>query len=341
LQGSNDNTAWTDLDTQSNIRWNPSTTETETKSFSVDTFTAYRWYRLHITAAHGVWSYHSGVFLKGFQLYDKGTPTTVRENEVGFIYSFNPTHIHRVIIRGDAVFKDRVGAILTADTPETNEEWVPMENDLFEMTIPVGRMTDTIRLNLAAGENAIYDRLLIYTDWTTRLESILKMDVEVKTFLDRIAVIEDIHFVTGKKEKIAAGMTGSLVYQSEQSKKICRIDIVCDSNARARLLNEGFDWQEEDLGALVYWRGINILEEPTYITEYTFAFGGMDSEKNWIGEGVIFSTHFYEEVQRTEYDSPMCPFKRRITAAKNFWTTMEFYLKNFVATCDLTERVDR
>jgi hypothetical protein len=204
------------------------------------------------------------------------------------------------------VFKERVGAIITtSDTPETSDEWIPKENDLYEITIPVGRITDTIRLNLAVGENAIYDRLLIYVDEVTRLESLQRVDVEVKTFLDRIDVIEDVHFVTGKKEKIAAGMSGSLIYQSELSRKICRIDIVCDSNARARLLNEGFDWQEEDLGTLVYWRGINIIEAPTYITEYIFDFGGTDAEGNWINEGIVFSTHFYEEVQKTEYDSPI------------------------------------
>jgi hypothetical protein len=117
--------------------------------------------------------------------------------------------------------------------------------------------------------------------------------------------LNGLRLVRENKNRITGGMSGNLTYQSEQSRKICRIDIVCDSNARARLLNEGFDWQEEDLGDFLFWRGINILPVPEFITEYTFQFSGRDTNGNVIGDGIIHCVHFYEEIEQTEYDSPI------------------------------------
>jgi len=373
-------------------------------------------------------------------------PREIKGVEVDFIYTFNPTHIHQIVLTGDAAFKERVGDImLTSGTLETEHEWVPTDEGLFNITILVGRVTDTIRLSLAEGEEAIYDGMQIWISATALLPSQQFENIEIRTFLETTAIVtglpleectrvsgnwnfalgkwlhnsnsgstsilrvpvsyfgeacvleldvrwnlevsssswqgnytaeffvsrlndtsqsshlarfhqsvrsttsgtqrnagsatvrlelnadtpnisrdnfvqivvysyisnrcevelSGLRFVRENKNRITGGMSGNLLYRSEQSRKICRIDIVCDSNARARLLNEGFDWQEEDLGDVVYWRGINILQEPEFITEYVFQFGGKDSHDNIIGDGIIHSVHFYEEVQETEYDSPI------------------------------------
>jgi hypothetical protein len=184
--------------------------------------------------------------------------------------------------------------------------WKPDGDDgtLFRIVIPVNSNVGEIKLSLSQGEEAEYHRMFIYTDSTTSLLSIQFPDLEVRTFLQPVA------FVGGTMlYRIVAGMSGSLTYQSIRSQKVCRIDIVCDANARARLQNnDEFEWADEDLGHLQYHRGIKIIPEPEFITEYTFDFhGGKHDENNtWIGDGFIASVHFYAEVSRfTEYDSPI------------------------------------
>ena len=373
-------------------------------------------------------------------------PKEIKGVEVDFIYTFSPTHIHQIVLTGDATFRERVDEIvLTSGVLDAEYRWEPAGEGLFKVTVPVGRITDTIRLSLAAGDEAIFDDIQIWISETALLPSQQIANIEVRTFLETTAIVTGLpleectrvsgnwNFALGKwlhnsnsgstsilrvpvsffgeacvleldvrwnlevsssswqgnytaeffvsrpndssqsshlaryhqnvrsttsgtqrnagnatvrlelnadtpnigrdnfvqivtysyssnrcevelsglrlvrenKNRITGGMSGNLTYQSELSRKICRIDIVCDSNARARLLNEGFDWQEEDLGDIVYWRGINILAEPEFITEYTFQFSGKDSQGNVIGDGIIHSVQFYEEVQETEYDSPI------------------------------------
>jgi len=111
--------------------------------------------------------------------------------------------------------------------------------------------------------------------------------------------------VRENRDRITGGMSGSLTYVSGQSRKIHRIDIVCDSNARARLRNEDFEWQEEDLGHISYWRGVKRILVPVFLTEYTFQFRGTNVSNTLIGDGIIYAVYFYEETQQTEYDLPI------------------------------------
>jgi hypothetical protein len=373
-------------------------------------------------------------------------PRQIKGVAVDFIYTFNPTHIHQVTLTGDASFRERVGEIVLANGAlETEYQWASISEELFEVTVPVGRVTDTIRLSLGEGDEAVYEGMQIWISAAALIDSQQMINIETKTFLETTAItmglpLEECTKVSGNwnyalgswlhnstssttsilkvpvsylgeecvleldvrwnlevsssswqgyysaeffvsrlndtsqsshlarfyqsvrsttsgtqrnvgsetvrlelnadtlninkenfvqivvysyssnrcevelsglrrvrenKNRITGGMSGTLLYQSEQSRNIARIDMVCDSNARARLLNEGFDWQEEDLGDLSYWRGICLLPEPEFMTEYTFEFGGKDLHGTLIGDGIIHSVQFYEVVQETEWDSPI------------------------------------
>ena len=390
-------------------------------------------------------------------------PTRVSEMEVDFIYTFNPVFLTKIVLIGDAAFKSRVGElVLTHGAPEVAQEWTPKDNRLYEITIPVERQVDIVRLNLAAGRAAYYIGIQFHVDDKgTQLISRQEIRVEAKTFLGTTDIIDGlpperctvisgdwwqltagvwrhggsyhwgtrtevlrvpipyttdegeleldirwdlrssvssgysaemfvsslnststssqsalfhrrttsstntnagtatvripfralspgisnfvqvvvttyyaerqvvelnaIRIVRKNKNRITGGMAGTVTYRSGQSRKIHRIDLICNSNARARLLNDGFGWQEEDLGTETFWRGIHFLPKPGFITDYAFSFSGKDAEGKYIGDGVIHAAQFYEEDQQTEYDSPIT-VKFAVNINKNTQEGIHYYV---------------
>jgi hypothetical protein len=114
-----------------------------------------------------------------------------------------------------------------------------------------------------------------------------------------------LRLVTKQYEKITAGMSGELCYRSTRSQRVCRIDIVCDANARARLQPDNYTWQKEETALLSAERGIKLIDPPGFITEHTFAFNGGTILGNLVEDGTIYAVHFYEQAPQTEYDSPI------------------------------------
>ena len=318
-----DSGTWIEVDSQSGIHWQVTSSSHVKKEFAVYPTGAYRWYKIVILSAVGrTTNPPDYVCIKRLQFYSAENRTTVRDAEVEFIYTFHPAYIDRIVLQGDAAFRDRIGDIAPIETDtgedeqesgdednheQSNEEnrtetgytWSPIGGGLFETTIPVRRKTDSIHLCLDAGKTAIYHAIRIYTDEENLISASQKFHVKYKTFLmydtaDGTPIL-----------RLTAGMSGSLIYRSEEPRRISQIEIICNANARARLLNEGFKWQGEDLGESYYWREIKTFEEdPPSSTEYIFHFSGIDSEGNAIGEGVIRSIRFYAAPQGQE--PPIC-----------------------------------
>lgn len=75
FQGSNDNSAWTDLDTQTNVTsWSAG----ERKSFEITNSTAYRYYRIDVTANNGHANYLSVASFEMYEAYARSGATAIR-----------------------------------------------------------------------------------------------------------------------------------------------------------------------------------------------------------------------------------------------------------------------
>jgi len=201
------------------------------------------------------------------------------------------------------VFYERVGlpivARLTSTPHEASDiqftpEWTLNDDNLYEITITVNSIIDTIRLKLTAGEVAKYDSIKIYTDDETLMTSTQRVEVEARSVLS---------FTPAGDIRVLGGVPAELLYQSDESKKIHRVEIFCDTNARARLLHEEFEWTSDHSGG-THWRGIYILPKPEFMREWTFSFAD-STDGTLVDDAIIHSVHFYQEISETEYDSPI------------------------------------
>jgi len=154
------------------------------------------------------------------------TASTVKNGKVDFFYTLSPSHVDRIVLTGDTLFQERVGEIKAGKMMEEILPWISAGGNFWNATIPVNRVADTIRRSLGSGGLALYRSFEIYANSTTFLTEQQSVTVEVKTFLERVLLEQ--------YEKITAGMSGELRYTSTQSKRVCRIDLVYDANARAR-----------------------------------------------------------------------------------------------------------
>jgi len=81
LQGSNDGTNWTTLDTRSNISWSYE----ETKSFTLSSSVSYYYYRLYVT--NMVEPVSTNLFISEISFYDYASVFTVRATAANGLYS--------------------------------------------------------------------------------------------------------------------------------------------------------------------------------------------------------------------------------------------------------------
>ena len=237
-------------------------------------------------------------------------------------HAFNPALVQQVVLTGDAAFRDRVEAVRTA-LSESNFSWEDAGNELYRAVIEVNREIDIIHVRLAEGEIARYHALDVQTGTEVKILSEL-MTTEVKTFLTRT---QEQYF------KIASGMSGTMVYSAGQLKKIARIEIVCDSNARARLVNEDFRWAIEEVERTpgnphVRYRGIHDMEPPQHLDGYSFSFGEQDTLGDFIGDGTVYGIYFYEQPELTQNDSPVA-IHFGIELHKNEQEGVFYYIDDF------------
>jgi len=325
--GSNDDVNWELLDERSGITWNVSPSKNEIKKFSISSMNSYRWCKLEIRDSYS--SYYEGhVGLKGFQVYAPSGETTIKGAEVDFIYHFNPVYIDHIVLKGDAKFAQRIGTItVPGDTlsPPAQSAWVPAEMQgqvqLWEITVPIQRQTDSIRLGVNRAENvsetAVYYALRIALDSSGTL---------IQTQQDILVGVNVFYGTDGTVIKLGAGMPGSLVYRSEQDHKLHHIEIICNANAYARLTGASFEPSEEDLGDVTYCRGVKTFDPPELIGEYMFTFdSGIASSGQLIGEGLIHSIHFFREAIETEYDSPI-HVRLELASVQNIQESVCYYL---------------
>jgi hypothetical protein len=327
LMGSNDNSQWEVMDERSNISWNISPSKNETKKFSISGTKTFRWCRLEIQ--DGYYMYYEGhVGIKGFQIYAPSGETTIKGADVDFLYLFNPNYIDHIVLKGDEKFAQRIGTMmLPEDTldPPAQHEWVKAEMkgtvQLWEVTVPVKRQTDSIRLGIHRAatltETAVYYALRIVLDPNGTL---------IQTQQDIHVGVNVFYGTDGQGMKLGAGMAGSLVYKSEQHQKLSRIEIIGNANAYARLIDEAFLPSEEDAGDVTYCRGIKIFDPPEMMEECVFAFDtGVATLGHLIGEGLIKSIHFYREAIESEHDSPIF-VSLELISAQNIQESVCFYI---------------
>ena len=105
-------------------------------------------------------------------------------------------------------------------------------------------------------------------------------------------------------------MSGSITYSSESVRKICRIDILCDSYARDRLVTSGFIFDHEPIETYLgidFYRGRREFNPPVFTDEFTFKFVGIDIAGAILDDGRIRKVEFFVEADFTAYDSPIMP----------------------------------
>ena len=173
--------------------------------------------------------------------------------------------------------------------------------------------------NVVLGNNDVV--LTIVTD--------VASDIPLVTFrkkFEEIALfnlVSEGHLLEEASIIIPAGNFAELLYQSEESRKVQRVEIICDTNARTRLTHKGFEWTTED-SEQESWRGILIIANPDFIREWMFTFAG-EVEDIVIGDAKIHSVHFYEEIQETEYDSPIM-LNLALSSIENKQTGIFYYI---------------
>jgi hypothetical protein len=105
---------------------------------------------------------------------------------------------------------------------------------------------------------------------------------------------------------------------------MCRVELLCDANARARFIGSEAHWYPEDLGDdFSWWRGMIPLSG--FMRELTFAFGDKDSQGRLVGAGLIAAIDFYREIQPTEYDSTI-KVDLVVTPTSNEQTGIYYYV---------------
>jgi len=240
----------------------------------------YRYYRLAVTEIYPNMLSNPPINVSGLQLYGyDNRPTLVKEAETEFAYSFRPSYINRIVLTGDAEFKQRAG--------NTGFDWQQNASDseYFDTKITVGRVTDSIRLGLSAGEEAVYHSIKIYDTQAGLLDEDRNLSTSVYSLFAK-------DLLSGRL-RVLAGASGSLIYRSELQQLLGRVIILCNENARVRLLNEGFEWSSEEVDGVFYWRGVQVITDPQPVTEYVLNFNGKTDEDKPIGDGIIRSVSFY------------------------------------------------
>ena len=289
VYGSNDAENWVLLDSQFSViapgDWERTSIESGVYSYfrriDIDPSRrqAYRHYRIVILGiASGISSYGYGPNISELQLYDD-TATLIKGSAVEFAYSFRPSYVNRIVLTGDAVLKQRVG--------NTGFPWVTNEadSDYFDNRIVVGRVTDSIRLGVSAGDEAVYHSIKVY-------------DTQSNIFADDREFSASVYSLYAKEPssgilKALAGASGTIMYRSDTPHLLGKVVILCDDNARARLQNEGFEWGRDEVDGVSCWRGVTVINKPHHVTEYSFNFLGTTDDGKPIGDGMIYRTEFY------------------------------------------------
>ncbi|MCL2743552.1 MAG: hypothetical protein FWE67_06860 [Planctomycetaceae bacterium] len=98
-----------------------------------------------------------------------------------------------------------------------------------------------------------------------------------------------------QRSTVTSGKKVKLVCQSDVPKEVHKIEIVCCSNAKARLHDKEFKWVREEAEQTEFWCGIKLLNSPKSIRKYVFQFSKTDESGNPTDNGYISSVLFYGE----------------------------------------------
>jgi len=111
----------------------------------------------------------------------------------------------------------------------------------------------------------------------------------------------------GLFSRITAGMTGTLQFVGQnRTFNISAVDIICDSNARARIHDPDIQWSENfSVEGPARWRGHKEFPLNTLLDDYSIEMSGVDVHGNTIGDALFCFVEFYEAVRQTEFDTPI------------------------------------
>ena len=101
-----------------------------------------------------------------------------------------------------------------------------------------------------------------------------------------------------QRSTLTGGKEVKLVCRSDFAQEASKVEIVCCPNAKARLHEEEFEWTKQDVEQPELWRGVKLFHPPKLIKRETFTFHKTDQADHRVGDGQIFSVHFYDRENR-------------------------------------------
>jgi len=206
FEGSNNDSSWTTLDTRSGITW----TQAELKIFIFSNSTAYRYYRLNITANQGGNNYG---MVQEMEMMEEilGTVTALFVNSDGNVgIGTTSPGVYRLHVEGGMIAQTyTTGDIFFRATDDGPNIWRMFEDEhsLYTQSLVTGQTVLTIKDNgnVGIGTTGPTYQLQLSTDsaakptsnaWT--IASDIKVKEDIKPFTDGLNVINQLNPITYK-----------------------------------------------------------------------------------------------------------------------------------------------